>query len=628
MRNPLLITGIAALLLAGAALAQIPDTAALIAGAPGEAEYPGADAIVLYDSMTYDVDDAGRLSRRVHRLTKLLTEWACRNLSDVRPSWDATRQELVIHACRTTMRNGEVVDTPPYGFNEVTPDGVARCPDFLSLRETVISHVAVERGAVVELDYEVRDLEPGPLPAGGLEFLQGEWPILTRVVRVSAPGELSYTQLHTDLAPVVTREGARSSVTWTAHDVEGLPLEGNTGHRGDYLPCVAFSTLGDWSALARRLTALSSFGACGAELQDWLDQEGDAFAGVVPDLSARDTVERVAHLLGERLRTVQASGPWVRAPRPPDQVFASSYGTPWEKAVLALHLLRAAGLQPELAFFTRWETLAAEAPTLASFSDLRVVVRVGDEQFWLSPDGGVPIIGRCDLAGRTGMFLEDTPKGYRKYTVPRPESTCVLAVDVRPDDAGGFSAEIDLALTSAFRLADRDRDAVQMAEVVTAAVLPGAEIRTTRVLDLAPHVLHLRLTARADSLGRVVGEGLLVTLPAPPHDLLDLLPAACRLSAGRRATPLFPGGPLREEIRWRLTLPAGLVVDRPVPAADLEADLVGYHQSCRQQGQVVEVRRSLEVSEGSVAPAAWPAFRAVLAAAAAPAARELVLLPE
>ena len=160
MRNPLLITGIAVLLLAGTALAQGPDMAALIAGAPGEAEYPDADAIVLYDSVTYDVDDSGRLSRHVHRLTRMLTEWACRNLSDVRPAWDAARQELVIHVCRTTMRDGKVVDTPPYGFNEVTPDGVARCPAFLSLRETVISHVAVERGAVVELDYEVRDLEP------------------------------------------------------------------------------------------------------------------------------------------------------------------------------------------------------------------------------------------------------------------------------------------------------------------------------------------------------------------------------------------------------------------------------------------------------------------------------------
>jgi hypothetical protein len=113
MRNLILTTGLMALLLAGTALAQIPDTAALIASAPGEAAYPDADAIVLYDSVTYDLDDAGRLNRRVHRLTKLLTEWACRNLSDMRPAWDSTRQELVVHTCRTTMRDGKVVNTPP-----------------------------------------------------------------------------------------------------------------------------------------------------------------------------------------------------------------------------------------------------------------------------------------------------------------------------------------------------------------------------------------------------------------------------------------------------------------------------------------------------------------------------------
>lgn len=563
----LLVAGLLCGVLAGAPgsiLAVNVDE--ILANAPGERDYPDADAVVLYENITYEISEDGLVTRRFHRFLKLFTEWACRNLSDERPSWNASRQELSVQVCRTYMRDGRTVDTGPQGFNEVTPDGVSRCADFLSLREMVISHVGVERGAIVELDYEIRDLAAGPLPPGGLEFLQGRHPVLLRQVRVRAPADrLRHALLNgegLEVSPAFEKSGGLDLVTWRVHNLPGLPPEGNEANTGDYLPYVVFSTCGDWTRLASQLHGWHAAATpLAPELRQWLVQQGPEFEDAVPDLTVAQSIGRIAGLIGHRIRTARVRQNWSLAPRPPAAVFASSYGTPWEKALLALHLLRGLGLEPEIAFFSRWRSLAGGVPTPLNFHELRVVVPADGQQYWLAPDAGEPGVGKCDLTGRTGLFLEDTPKGYRKYTVPEPASRCVLAVDVRTADGGGFRAEIDYLATERFRRADGGRSVDEIAAALAGAVLPEGEVAGTNLEKLTPYEIHLRITATSDSLGTTLAGVLMVDLPSPPHDLLRLLPASFRPSASSRETPLFCGGELQEELRYRLTLPEKLVPD-------------------------------------------------------------------
>ena len=144
------------------------DAASIIAAAPDLDAFPDADVVVLHQGESIAVDGDGRVTRRVHLIRRLQTQWAMRSRSDVRVAWDRSRQELEVLTARTFMRDGTVVPTPANGTNEVTPDAVSRAAPFLDWRELVISHVGTEPGCVTELIYEVRDLAPPPLPPSGV----------------------------------------------------------------------------------------------------------------------------------------------------------------------------------------------------------------------------------------------------------------------------------------------------------------------------------------------------------------------------------------------------------------------------------------------------------------------------
>ncbi len=634
-RNSLLVIIATSLTLHSLATAEVPpiDLETLIAQAPPQEKYPGADAVLLYQRITYNIDGDGRLTRRVHQLHKLFTAWSCRNLSDLRLGWDTTHQELVIHTCRTRMRDGRVVDTPERGFNEVTPDAVAPCPDFLSYREKVISHVGVETGSIIELDYEVRDLAAGPLPASGLEFLQGELPILIKQVVIRAPSEmfLTWHGVHTAPdVPQISHMDDQQIITWTVRDMPALPREGNWQRRGDYLPHVLFTTAPDLTILANQMDSLTKAATLvSPTMRSWLDQTEDDAQDAATDLTELDTVQRIAKLLGSRIRTLHpVDRGWGRAPRGADAVFESSCGTEWEKAILGYTLLREAGLNPELAFFSRWNSFTPEIATPLSFGQLRLVVAVAGDNYWLSPDSDEAFPGRSDLVGKTGLFLEDSPRKFRTYVVPAFPSRCTLVVELRPGEEGGFQAEIDLRATGLFWQPDWKKATDDIAASLAAAVLQDGEVVTTEILQRTPVDLHLRVEVAGSSLAEDKDGLLTVLLPVPPRTLASLLPSSFQMSSDHRQTPLYLDQELSEEITLRLTLPEQLTPDFLPASVELESAHGNYSLKVIQNGNLVKLTQRLELPAGVIPPESYPEFHRLVARAAEPAAGRIVLLSE
>jgi hypothetical protein len=621
--------------------AQLPrvDVRSIIASAPTAEEYPDADAIILFQRVTYRIDAEGRLSRRVHQLHKLFTEWACRNLSDLRPGWDATRQELIVHTCRTFMRDGQMIDTPPNGFNEVTPDAVVQCPDFLSYREMVISHVGVERDCIIELDYEITDTVPAVLPASGLEFMQGELPIRSKQIVVTAPQEifLTWQAVNGELAePLLTQQDDIQSVFWVVRDLPAIPGAGNETHRGDLLPYVMFSIILDQSTLAAHLRKLTEAAAdSDTALQYWLSNaEAEAPSDADVHLTTLDTVERIATLLGDRIRTVQTSDRgWGRHPRPASRIFATSYGTAWEKAILGITLLREVGLSPELALFSRWDKYVSEVATPLSFQALRLVFPVDGDNYWLSPTSGELMPSRSDLVGKTGFFLDDSPKQFRTYLVPPFGSTRQLVVNLQPGTEGGFVAQCDLTLTGQFWFPDRETVVEDVASNLASSLLQDAEVVTTETRLQTPIKLQLRFTAEGPDLAGAARSTLAdsddklvtLTLPLGNKSLTDLLPGDFRASQISRPTPLFLVEELQENLQLSLTLPEKWQVAYLPSSVEHNGNHASFKLETENVEGVVRLNRNLIVTGGTVTPEVYASFREVLVQATAPAWQHLIL---
>lgn len=572
----------------------------LIAAAPGPQAYPGADAVVLRREVTLAVDDRGRLSRREHVVTRLQSQWAMRGLSDVRVAWDGERQDLQIHTCRTFMADGREVVSPPNAFNEVTPDAVDRAVPFLGVREMVISHVGTEVNAVLDLDYEVRDREPGPLPAWGEVYLQDRWPVREVTVVVS-PAGLPAALLHGE---GLVDHGDPQARRWAFRDLPALPGIA-ADSRGDVVPRIVCSSAGSWEELAAALRSAGDRATAdlGPDLTAWLKDDDD--------LTPHDTLQRIAALAHDGVRAVSLpAGTWSRPPRPVAQVHASAVATPWEQALLTYALLRAAGFAPELGFFTRWRDLPAGLASAGELADLRVVTAAGGRNWWFAPTRPAAWPDACDLANRTGLFLE-TAGSVRTWKVPPATGTARLAVRIAPaNDDDHLDTTADLEVTGVLR--DGCGEAAAVAKALAASLGAGGEAIATTVREDTAKNLALRVTGRTGRPTPDASGLVFVALPRLDLGVLDRLPADLHSAEPSRALPVIFDAALSEDVQVEIELGSGQIVDAAPTSCEMTCAAGTYRLEITQDGDSLVIRRQLEVPAGRCAPADYPALRALI----------------
>lgn len=608
---------LASLLILVGSAAPAMDIRGVIAAAPSAGSYPGADAVVLRREVAFTADDAGRLTRREHVVTRLQSQWAMRNLADVRVAWDSDRQDLSILTCRTFMADGREVASPPNAFNEVTPDAVDRAVPFLSVREMVISHVATEVNAVLDLEYEIRDREPGALPLWGEVFLQDRWPV--REIEVSiAPSSLAASLVNGENLAGSTAEsnGVRS---WSFHDLPALPAQGSESRRGDFAPYVVFAASRSWDEVSGSLRAAGDHATAelGPALTAWL-AGGD-------DLTRLDTLQRIAKLCHEGVRVVQLpAGTWSRAPRPVAEVYATAVATPWEQALLTQALLRAAGLEPEIGFFTRWQEPSHDVAAIGQLGDLRVVAASDGENWWFAPSRSSAWSGNGDLTGRTGLFL-DNSGGSRIWKVPAGEGSCRLAVRIeQAKDGKELKTTADLDLSGALR--DGRGEATTVAADLAKLLVAGGEEVETTVRNDTPARLALRVVGKGP-LPEVDPAGLaFISLPMPRQSLLDHLPSGFHAEEPARTAPLFVETTLREETTVTLALLPGQKIDSLPEPRTMNCAGGTYVLTVEMTDDCLVLHRTLELRSGVRSQAEYPELRTLLAEALRQDTEPIVLL--
>lgn len=598
MRRVLILLSL--LIATGAVALDVP---ALVEAAPEASEFADADVVVLYQAETITVDELLRVTRRVHTVRRLQTQWAMRNEADVRVAWDDRRQDLEVITARTFMRDGTVAETPDNGFNDVTPGAVQRAVPFMDLREMVISHIGTEPGCVVELAYEVRDREPAAVLPSGTCWLGGQDPVLRAECTVQGPGVVSVATTSHDW-PLAAEPGTMPTV------VENLPgfaeVPGDQ-HRG-VIPHVDWSTHAgtDHSPLARavRLLGASALDA-GPRLQAWLARTREQ-ADVLTDI---DLVRAIAALAHDEIADITLpTGAWSRPPRPAEAVYATAVGTTWERALVAMTLLETAGLEPELGLFGRHEATDAFA---APFTHWRVVVRIGQENWWLGPDRSEAWTGRCDLGGWYGVFLS-RDGGQRAYQVREEPLVCRWYAHVHPD-GDGWRAEADLELEG---LRHDHAAAAELAAALADRLLAGGELDDLDIRHGDAHAVSLRMTATGKALAEPTDGLLWYQAPLPSSVDLGSLLRPLDLGQAQRRFDVATEHAARLEATVTVELPAGWQVDHPRPGSTSlsSAPLTLDHRCEEVAGGIRQVLR-LELEKGVIRAAEWPEFRAAVAAA-------------
>ena len=121
----------------------------------------GADAVFLDVQETYTLEEDGSMVYRHEHRLRYLTPYAfSRVLGEDFIVFNPAYQELEILRAVTTMADGREIACTDNAKNEVLPGFCRDAPPYMHLREMVVTHLGLERNAVVHLIYEIRS-KPG-----------------------------------------------------------------------------------------------------------------------------------------------------------------------------------------------------------------------------------------------------------------------------------------------------------------------------------------------------------------------------------------------------------------------------------------------------------------------------------
>jgi len=533
-------------------------------GAPG-ANLPGEDAIVLLSADAFTLHPDGRIDHRLHRRIRLQSDFAIDGLGDPRVPYDSLLQEIVVHACRTYTPDGRVVDATPHAFNRTTPDAVAGSPHAMRHQEMVISHVGIERGCVIELDVEVRDRVAHAPWLEGLVFASEEYPVIERLIRVMRPKATPLQRAM--VGEGLTEEtvagrfdeaggGAAEIVTWRGANLAAA-RETDDGAGGRRTRAhVVFSTCPSWDALAARVREDLDRAAridpdSGSPLAAWLEgKERDA-----KTLTRDDRVAAILELTGTLTGSASVA-PFeaYRAPRPVERTFETARGDDWDRTVLALALLRRAGVDAEIALRPMSPRPAREVPALAQFDRLLLVV--GPDEI-LDPIGGKRL-ARAEGWGGQPLFHAGAGETKPRWVESESrESRADVAVSLTLDAKGGAKGEVELDLTGRLHPYEELTDLDAYLEAYAGRLLTGAKVTAKEIAELSPSRARLRFSFAADAVERDANGFLRLALNGGPVEPIGIL-AGFNLRRPARTTAIVLPGALREDVTWKIALPKGV----------------------------------------------------------------------
>jgi len=606
MKRTLAITLLLLATVAGAAPLDLADVRTRVANAPDPVA--GDEGLVLFEGRYYTHED-GLTTLRVQRLTRVDSEWALERVSDPRIRFDASRQRLDVTTCRSYLPDGGFVDSPVNAFNEVTPGALTLAVDFLDIKELVVTHTGLIPGAILWLDYTLRDIAPAGLPAGHLIFPHGDFPVLE--MEIVAEGLYGET---------VNPEGGLHALpegegTWRFRELPAAP--GVVHRRGDQLPHVVLSPRDGWEDVLQAL---------GESLEAALtDTTGlDAWLGRLdtqpPFVSEREAME--AWLDGIESDTALLrldEWHWRRAPRSVARVLETSLATPLERIALLSAAMGTQELTEHWMFPARWRQTGRLLASAALENPLILVSRTEDGPCYLAPCTNR--ISKGEQLTLHGSFMIG-PENRRPDRVPAHGDPGIHIVRLKlhwdlPGNtwrlAGGLSIperlRVNLEAPETYLRDWLSKDSTQVDELRLIRGIKQFEAGGERPMP----------TTDDEGLTRI-------ELSTPAVSLAELLPAGMNRSHSGSQTIHYPRQAAYYRLTWILDLPEDI---EPLSVTSIGATCPGGSFTCSREleGNRLTIHYDLEHDGSPVSPADYPAYRDFVNAALDPAATRVILRP-
>ncbi len=587
--------------------------ALLTFGQSDKKTYPEADAVYLNLTKTYILNKDGSMVSTVEKQQKLLTFRAFQSLfGETRITYNPQFQKVAVTKAFTENARQEKIETPQNGYNDIQPAFANNSKAYSHLREMVVTHTGLERGATINCTYEIKTAA-GKFPClMGVEELQTDCPVekLTIVVKVPAGKPLYYKLLNANTVPEIEKGKEFDSYTWKLSDLPQQNRELLSSACED-LPRLLFSTQKDNASVIKWLTDQEAFRLpVGEEVKKYIDQKisGEnnpmAKALIIQGIVVKELnlTPIPAQLLAFQVRA-------------PEQVWQSNAGTSMEKCVLLTALLRAEGLNADVGLIIPSCFMEEKLPFLLVAEP--VVKLTTDQGGFQLLSANLQNAGNFDVCSAQKAILSLGAKN-KKYNISNSPGKIEVMGALALGSDGKLSGELSGSFANYCNpYLEMVRNAGAAPRLMTG--LPGKAEKFT------PEQSNLKfIVEKADG---AISRG--------NFKFVDLFESEAGISSFhlnplpfKRSTTLNLGTPISESYHYTFTVPDGYKLANPFELMLVKQNIGKLTIRIQQHDQAVEVTRKLEISQPTISKEKYAEFKELMDKWFTSKYRQLVLKAE
>ena len=552
------------------------------------------DARFLSISLNYQLRPDGSWLFDCQQRVRLDTYAAVNRLGETFIVTNPDFQTLTVLKAETTMADGTKVAVPANALNEVLPFPAHLFADFSRMREMVVTHTGLERGAVIELHYQVLT-RPGFMPYfTGREPLTRIFPIDRYTLRIEWPDQyrLQFKVFNLELTPKRQQSPGRSALEFSQTDVP--PLLPEPGSRESDQPFVLFSSAIGWPEAFAFLDGDSA-------LPQALKEKARQFKERQPQTA--DFLRGLQKMIADEIQTcpldLNVTGLRLRGN---ERIFASAYATAVEKTRLLARLLAAMDVPTHILAVLENDPLGAVPSALAAGSFL-IKVKDGNEFLYLDPFNAQAEFFPYKKEGAMTFNLDS------RQIEPLPaddwdRNRVAVSGTVRLS-AEKTTGNLTVTASGYFQNYPAARENQQaFLTGLLAKFFPVKELAVKKIEIIGPTSIRAEIEFSGGWL-QPFGEKALglhpVKWPQPPADALAL---------EQRRLPLHIDAPYRLSLRLRLELPAEWAIDYIGRDVVVENGVGHFRRSW--QPEAGEWRAELGIRSPAVAPDRYPELKNLL----------------
>lgn len=543
---------------------------------------------------SYRFETNGDSRKEVHVRVKINNELGVQQFVRLKFDYNRACQTVEIPLARVMHPRGGTAEILPRAIMDNVNPAVADYPAYQDLREKSVRILGLGPGDLLEYRVITTTTHPPLAPDFWLEHTFDRTGVVSEehfaLDLPSAPKvRTKFTTAPTEAGS--PKDSSRAVYEWTRKNPEGKELEPPS----ENAPDLQVSTFASWEALSQRLEKLQDTGFstriyADANALDSAPRKGDSS-------------EFLYDLVAKKIKTVDLPLDFsTLIVRGPQQILASGYGTPEEKARLLSALLTQGSARSELAMYGESREIEGYLPSPGLLTGVLLEIITGERRYFASPGLEVAPFGMVPSAirGRQALGIGDRSgpvKGSPFISIPDElpfASSQNVNLDAAIDATGRLTAKVkyqmrgdnELALRVAFHQTPKEKwkGVAQLLALSdgfrgeVANVSASDPLDTKDPFSVEYEVVQPKFVNWEKKPVRIPAILPLLGLPDPP--------------AAGSAADIKLGTPLDVDLHSTLKLPAGIVARVPT-GTSVKRDYAEFSSTYATRGDTVSASRKI-----------------------------------